>query len=156
MLRIMIGERRNYYCYRQDLIWCWEKKKELFVCYRQDLEVPQEGSYFSFKGSPRSESNSERVQYFNLILTWTCRKWKWWIPNNFILISTCGESDGSLTLKRNNVLIWMHGKWKWDGIISGSWLRAALDQLVPQQDKVKAHVDKHGLESQNDVNFGFL
>ena len=28
-------------------------------CFRQDLEVPKEGNYFSFKGDPRSETNQE-------------------------------------------------------------------------------------------------
>ena len=33
----------------------WTQK---LFCYRKDLEVPKEGSYFSFKGNPRSELNS--------------------------------------------------------------------------------------------------
>ena len=33
----------------------WTRK---LFCYRKDLEVPKEGSYFSFKGNPRSELNS--------------------------------------------------------------------------------------------------
>ena len=94
-------------------------------CYRQDLEVSEEGSYFSLKGSPRSEFNPQRAfspTWSDLaISTRMHRKWKLWILNYY--------SDFN---------IWIHRKWKWGGIISGSWLRAALDQLVPEENKVRA------------------
>ena len=43
-------------------------------CFRQDLEVPKEGNYFSFKGDPRSETNQDvkrKVKWLNNI------QWIW-------------------------------------------------------------------------------
>ena len=78
-------------------------------CFRQDLEVPKEGNYFSFKGDPRSETNQE-----------VKRKVKWLHKIQLIWD------------------YWLYYKEKVKQVLSDSWLTAALDQLLPQEDKVNS------------------